>query len=88
MTKFIKLTEKHTSGPSIPIIVNTEHILTIKPSERSKDTHIYFKDLKYIFISETIDEIWNMLVLIDYKASSVTLINGLPKDHPNYMEIK
>lgn len=66
--KFIKLTEKHTSGPSIPVIVNVEHILTVKPSERSNDTHIYFKDLKYIFVSETIERIWLMLTVDNIKA--------------------
>ena len=51
--KFIKLTESHTSGSHIPIIINIENILTIKPSERSKDTHVQFKE-KYIFVSETV----------------------------------
>lgn len=68
MHKFIKLTETHTSGSAIKIIVSVDHILTIKPSDRSKDTHIYFKDLKYIFVSETIDEIWNMLTVDNTKA--------------------
>lgn len=68
MTQFIKLTESHVDGTHAKTIVNVAHIMTAKPSGKSKDTHIYFKDLKYIFVSETIDEIWSKLTIDNTKA--------------------
>lgn len=68
MTKFIRLTEPYHSGDR-PILINTDHIRSIKPGDKSRDTLINMthttemdgKPSKYYFVKESIDQIWLMI---------------------------
>lgn len=70
MTKFIKVTEVYKDGKISPIIIQTDNILSIKLSDKGKDTHVCMKDTKYYFVKESVEEIWNMLV-------SVPILSGM-----------
>jgi len=68
MTKFIRVTEIHTTGSKIDMLVNTDLVATVKQSDRKTDTHIGLKDGRYLFVKETTEQIWNMINLDTSKA--------------------
>lgn len=61
MTKFIKVNEQYREGVTHLLIINCDHIRTIKTGDRGKDTMIYLTEDKYFFVKESVDEIWMMI---------------------------
>jgi hypothetical protein len=59
--KFIKLTENYASGRSEPLLLNTASIMSVKKSEKGKDTLINMKDKHYFFVKESVAEVEAML---------------------------
>lgn len=59
--KFIKLTENYASGRSEPLLLNTASIMSVKKSEKGKDTLINMQDKHYFFVKESVAEIEAML---------------------------
>lgn len=72
MIKFIKLTEKYKNGNSTPILLNAGCIKSIKISDQGKDTHVLMQDNKYYFVTESVEDIWNML---NSKPITITDVN-------------
>ena len=61
MSKFIKVTElSRDHGRKIKLL-NLDTISSIEKSNTGPDTHVKFKDLKFIFIDESIDDVWRMI---------------------------
>lgn len=62
MSKFIKLTERYTDGKTLPLIINVDRINSVKLSERGRDTHINMLDNRYFFVTESVDNIQQLLI--------------------------
>ncbi len=79
MTKFIRVTEIHTNGSIVDMLVNTANIMSIKLSDKRTDTHISLRDGKYLFVKESTEAIWNMLndpVMTDTEPFKYLKMNG------------
>lgn len=61
ITKFIKLNEVVNDIDRKIRIVNTACIQSIDPASRRRDTYIKMIDKTYFFVSDTIDEVWEMV---------------------------
>ncbi len=61
MSKFIRLSECVGQNKTFPIILNTSLIDKITVANRGTDTHILLKDESFIFVRESLDEVWRML---------------------------
>lgn len=59
--KFIKLTENYASGRSETLLLNTASIMSVKKSEKGKDTLINMTDKHYFFVKESVAEVEAML---------------------------
>jgi len=59
--KFIKLTESYASGRSEMLLLNTASIMSVKKSEKGKDTLINMQDKHYFFVKESVAEVEAML---------------------------
>lgn len=65
MYKFIQLNEVMKNGETIPVLLHTRYIVTIKQGIQGKDTHIaMFSPAEkhyYYFVRETVEEVWDMV---------------------------
>ena len=59
--KFIKLNEVYKNGSVEKVILNVNNILSVKKSDKGRDTHVLMKDTKFFFVRETVDMIWGCL---------------------------
>jgi hypothetical protein len=59
MIRFIKVTEC-VNTLRIPLIINTNRIISIKIGDKNRDTMIQL-DSKFFFVAETTEQIWGML---------------------------
>jgi len=58
---FIKLTEQYDNGRSEPLLLNTASIVSVKKSQKGKDTLVNMQDKHYFFVKETVAEVEAML---------------------------
>jgi len=62
MTKFIKVTEiGKNNRETRKLLLNVDHINSIKKSEQGPDTHINMKDNHYFFVKESLEDVEAML---------------------------
>lgn len=67
--KFIRLTEVVGRNGNVPLIIPTDQIRLIAPSEKgTSDTHIRMLDDTFYFVKESLDQIWLMLTVDNTKA--------------------
>ena len=60
MTKFVKLTEVYNTMQK-PLILNAACIRSIKKGNKDKDTMIQCDDVKFFFVMESVEQIWDLL---------------------------
>jgi uncharacterized protein YlzI (FlbEa/FlbD family) len=60
MTKFVRLTESYNTQAK-PLILNAACIRSIKLGDKGRDTMIQCDDIKYFFVKESVEEIWDKL---------------------------
>ena len=60
MIKFICVTEVYNNVCK-PLVLNVNHIRSLKTGNKNKDTMIQCDDIKFFFVKETVEEIWAML---------------------------
>lgn len=70
--QFLKLTEVYQNGDTLALIINVSNVLSVKRSDRGKDTHIQMKDMKYFFVKETVEQVWEKLN-IDYSRAPIMM---------------
>lgn len=63
--KFIELTESYTNDRTERLILNVNHIISFKISDKGNDTRIVVSEGKYFFVRETVQVIYDILNMKD-----------------------